>query len=176
MGIFTMTNTSTEKDRMKLEYERYINEHVANVQKACEKFGPQICEYLNIDYNLLLKKVKDHDCSKWSKEEFEPYRQYFNPVKGETKDQDSFDRAWNHHQKENDHHWQYWVLINDEDEPKYKAIKMCPYALGELVCDWVAMGMKFGTKSKDYYEKNKDRIIMHEDTRKALEDILEFVD
>lgn len=27
----------------------------------------------------------------------------------------SFDRAWNHHQKANRHHWQYWVLVYDDN-------------------------------------------------------------
>ena len=32
---------------------------------------------------------------------------------------DAFDVAWNHHQKRNDHHWQYWLLTPDKPRPNF---------------------------------------------------------
>ena len=37
-------------------------------------------------------------------------------------DDGSFDSAWLLHQKRNAHHWQYWVLL--EDEGNTKALEM----------------------------------------------------
>jgi hypothetical protein len=31
-----------------------------------------------------------------------------------------------------------------------------------MVCDWMAMSMKFGDTAKDYYENNKDKIDLPE--------------
>ncbi len=31
----------------------------------------------------------------------------------------AFDIAWNHHQKRNDHHWQYWLLTPDNPRPNF---------------------------------------------------------
>lgn len=69
-----------------------------------------------------------HDWSKFRPSEWGPYVEYFygskpDPTEDElinllrelTRDgcEANFNVAWNHHQKRNPHHWQYWLLIED---------------------------------------------------------------
>jgi hypothetical protein len=57
-----------------------------------------------------------HDLSKFRPSEWFAYVNFFYGKKIESlaKDrQEAFDRAWLHHQRRNPHHWQYWVLTED---------------------------------------------------------------
>lgn len=65
-----------------------------------------------------------HDWSKYLPSEFIPYARYFNGgyARGEQPDDVklAFDFAWLHHQRWNKHHWQSYVLHNDQAEcPKW---------------------------------------------------------
>lgn len=90
-----------------------------------------------LEYGLVWRGIK-HDWSKFLPSEWFPYVAYFygkkvpHPTtqvvsKGEfqplmltpDKVQASFDRAWNHHQKANSHHWQYWLLSPDKARPNF---------------------------------------------------------
>ena len=48
------------------------------------------------------------------KEEYFAYATYFYGKKTSQVEK-NFDYAWLHHQKENPHHWQYWLLHNDDE-------------------------------------------------------------
>ncbi len=78
-----------------------------------------------------------------------------------------FDRAWNHHQKTQPHHWQYWVLITDSDEPRLKPLPIPQRFVLEMVADWYGAGMAIsGTKDIEaWFFKNKDKIILEDGTR-----------
>jgi hypothetical protein len=114
-----------------------------------------------------------HDLSKYEPDEFEAYAEYFygewrdrnlNPVPAYIKD--SFDYAWLLHQKRNDHHWQYWVLR--EDSGALRPLAMPELAVREMVADWVGAGRAIhGMQSHalDWYNKNKDKMVLHPDTR-----------
>lgn len=90
----------------------------------------------------------------------------------------AFDRAWNHHQKFNKHHWQYWLLTNDSDEPKSRALRIpLPY-VNEMVADWCGAGQAINGKMEvwSWYEKNYDKIILHEDTRRTVDACIGFIE
>lgn len=77
----------------------------------------------------------------------------------------AFDHAWLLHQHRNPHHWQFWLLQNDEDGTY--ALPM-PYAyVLEMVCDWRGAGRAQGHGDDliPWYEKNRDKMILHQDTR-----------
>lgn len=76
-----------------------------------------------------------HDLSKFLPDEFVPYARHFygnypscDELRGDwrytytglTKEdvKREFDIAWLQHQKRNRHHWQYWVLMNDDPKPE----------------------------------------------------------
>lgn len=135
------------------EYLDYIEEHYSNVQKAWKiinkKCKGKSFRFMGDDFiwHNIDKNVKMHDMSKLSTEEFTQYRQYFFPCDYESKNEDIFNKAWEHHKSNNTHHWQNWVS-NKLDE----------HCLVEMIIDWMAMGMKFNDTAKSYYEKNKSEI------------------
>lgn len=154
------------------EYREYVDEHRANVWKAFQNILqiPSIKEEIIKAGCMqeLMNRCLEHDMSKYEKEEFEPYRQYHSPTCEEEKNiaRDKYGEAWKHHYTVNDHHWNHWV--DENNEPREMSIP----ALFELVCDWTGMGYKFGNDAYQYYQENKDNIIMHPNTRSKLESIL----
>ena len=69
------------------------------------------------------EKLVNHDQSKYDEEEYEAYDDYFYGKEGKDEDDiavidNAFDYAWLHHIHHNPHHWQYWVLVNDDDGTK----------------------------------------------------------
>lgn len=114
-----------------------------------------------------------HDLSKFRPSEFIHYALYFygpwdeDAMPGEAKD--NFDLAWLHHQHRNKHHWQYWILTQDEDEDK--VLPMPDKYREEMLADW--RGASIAITGEDntpaWYEKNKHKIKLHPDTRKWIE-------
>lgn len=160
------------------EYREYIDNHIANVQKAwliidkaTEKYnmngwGKQNSCHAHMFIDDLIKK---HDESKFSHEEFEPYRKKFYPVAGEEVDEKEFQQAWQHHQDNNLHHWQSMRAIN------YEHTLILEYTV-EMLCDWLAMAMNFGEGHRDYYNKNKDNIELQDWQHELIEEIYTALD
>lgn len=130
-----------------------------------------------------------HDRSKLWPSEFGAYAQHFYGVDKRhlngaqmpslTRDL-KFDTAWNHHQKRNKHHWQYWLLIQDEGgsipipiPSKYRR---------EMLADWrgaghAILGDEYSSISASiWYLENKDKITLHSETRAWIELQLEVSD
>lgn len=78
-----------------------------------------------------------------------------------------FDRAWNHHQKTQPHHWQYWLLITDSDEPRLKPLPIPQRFVLEMVADWYGAGMAISgvMDVEPWYLENKNKIILEDGTR-----------
>jgi len=132
-----------------------------------------------LKYRLIWQGII-HDWSKLRPSEFIPYANYFyegrENYEGYYKPSDTgdeaVDRAWLSHQHLNPHHWQYWVL--KEDEGDVKALEMPKrYAL-EMICDWRGAGKAQGNgnNTREWYKKHKDKMILHPNTRKFIEDII----
>lgn len=153
---------------MSKEYTNYILEHCENVRKA-------------YDFLVEHKIIKDeypqyiihHDLSKWTNEEFEAYDDYFYG-KSKTKDiKDAFNYAWLHHIHNNPHHWQYWVLINDEDGTQ--ALEMPEAYIIEMFCDHAAFSFKSGNleEIEKWYKDHKLNMIWHKNTKVMYENLLD---
>lgn len=80
-----------------------------------------------------------------------------------------FDEAWNHHQKRNPHHWQYWVLREDSGDTKCLAMPH-RYRL-EMLADWRGAGMAINGKddTTNWYLKNRKKMLLHPSTRAWVE-------
>lgn len=161
------------------EYLNYIEEHYNNVQKAWEilkekcKHSPFI--YDDFNYFTIDELIKNHDLSKLSNEEFIPYRKQFFPTSFEklADNKEAFDLAWRHHKENNPHHWEHWIEKHNTVMPDNydgRAQFIC------MVCDWMAMSMKFGDTPREYYEKNKNKIQLSEDFIQWLYAIFEKID
>ncbi len=163
------------------EYKEYIKNHVLNVQKAWDTMKSNQ-ECLDIISNYIQKlnmgtyismidsEIKNHDKSKYSIEEFNAYRKEFYPISQEEKDKnkENFDKAWKHHYTNNLHHWNWWYETGNADRMP------CAYVI-EMICDWEAMGYQFGNTSKEWYEKNKDKIHLGERQRKLAESLMNAI-
>lgn len=115
--------------------------------------------------------VKKHDKSKYSEEEFEGYRQFFFPTKKEEKNKELFDVAWNHHNKRNPHHWQYWILYNNKNTA-IKVLEMPLEYILEMICDWISMSVKFNNLPSTWYEENREKILLADKTKEIVEKML----
>ena len=119
-----------------------------------------------------------HDWSKFMPCEWFPYTEFFYGAKptNETWKQwskDRFDDAWLHHQHFNPHHWQHWVLKNDNGTTR--ALYMPVKFVREMVADWMGAGRAITGKweAQAWYEKNKDKMVLHVSTQQLVERLLE---
>ena len=163
----------TNKIKLKQEeYNQYIKEHRENVEKAFKELSTLWYKVgiINDDQiEALRKRVDRHDLSKYSTEEFEPYRRYFHYIDESEREnaKEDFEIAWKHHYENNDHHPEYW-----------KGEKMDDVAVMEMVCDWQAMRYKFGGGTvRDYYEENKEKKqkVINKNSIELLERLLSVV-
>lgn len=159
---------------MSKEYDKYIDEHRENVYKAfdwIESNLPDIFEpgtYAKVKEHV---SFVQHDFSKEDPEEYEAYDAYFYGKRVTKEVEENFNRAWLRHIHLNPHHWQYWVLIQD-DEPEEVLAMPIEYII-EMICDWWSFSWKSGnlTEIFDWYDKHKN-MKLHPETRRIVEDIL----
>jgi hypothetical protein len=82
-----------------------------------------------------------------------------------------FDVAWLNHQRMNKHHWQYWVLR--EDDGGTKVLEMPDVYMREMVADWRGAGRALGhPDTTAWYLENRNRILLHPYTRACVDDAL----
>ena len=85
-----------------------------------------------------------------------------------------FDKAWLHHIHMNPHHWQHFVLSQDDGE--VKCLEMPAHFAREMVSDWIGAGVAQGKTDKTsvlvWYEKNKQFIKLHDRTRELVESLI----
>lgn len=159
-------------EEMSDKYKAYVEEHVKNIKLAFNwlyQYLPDLFDYCDSD--LLGKQISSHDMSKWSKEEYDPYCEYFYGDNKTDEVKQNFDKAWLHHIHNNPHHWNYWVLI---DNGETKALPMDYFNICEMILDWWTFSWKSGNLYEifDWYDKHKDKMILHEQTRNIIEEIL----
>jgi len=81
-------------------------------------------------------------------------------------------RSQSRHFKKADHHWQYWMHLDDHGHTHY--FDMPFQCIIEMVADWIATGIgKKGRESVDgWYEKHKDQILITDRNRVYVEALL----
>lgn len=158
------------------EYNAYLMKHVNGVKKAWrEILYPSILTESDEDVESITNVadlVDNHDRSKYQKDEYEAYLNYFYPDRNNKKDSKAFDMAWLLHQKRNPHHWQYWCLIKDEGE--VVPMDMPFEYICEMLCDWSSFQFVFDPKStaNKWYSDNKKKMTLSDNTRKKVERLL----
>ena len=147
------------------KYFCYVVEHKWNVLIECFKSGQ------------FLHGIA-HDLSKFLPSEFIPYARFFHDTdrtktyKKSDENNENFQKGWCYHQKRNKHHWNYWVSVTRKDE--IVAVPMPRKYIKQMIADWNGMSRKFGGLTKDYYLKNKGQMILHSETIKIIENMLEI--
>ena len=165
---------------MSKAYDDYLKEHIGGVLNAADWMirnlnvfdgmtDEEVCAFRNA--------VSYHDGSKYSSEEYNAYDAYFYGKR----DVDAFNRAWLHHIHNNPHHWQHWLLMNDDgkyrDPDKLIPLEMPKaYAL-EMVADWWSFSWRAGDLEGVFawYEEHRDNIILHPKTREFVESVLDEI-
>lgn len=149
-----------------IAYLKYLLRHKWYVFKAGRMLGAPL-------WRLFV-----HDMSKFLPSEWMPYARSFYAEDGskQYKPDLYFDNAWLGHQHRNKHHWQYWLLR--EDSGKTKALEMPFDYMIEMICDWAGAGKAITGKWEvcEWYEKNKDKIVLHGITHRQVNHWLDVFD
>jgi hypothetical protein len=163
-----------------LRYLSYVIRHKWFVLVAGIKVGAPL-------WRLLV-----HDWSKFLPREWFAYARYFygsppsrNPMYDSSefyemdmrdwkrRASDALDVAWLHHQKANAHHWQYWVLMEDNPSAgeRYRALPMPMPLVREMVADWMGAGRALTGRWEvcEWYAKNAANMVLHPSTRARAE-------
>ena len=171
---------------MSEKYDEYIKEHKTNVIKAFEWMKEKVLpesitifgEYnektiANAEYNMVYK----HDESKNDPEEYEAYDKYFYGGNRSFEVVQNFRYAWLHHIHNNPHHWQYWILNNDDPNEGEKILDMPDEYIIEMICDWWSFSWKKGDLEEifSWYDNRKEYIKMTRGTRQKVESILNLI-
>ena len=161
-------------DNMRDSYDEYLDKHINAVKIAFDWIYVNLPELIKLyDADILGAQIWTHDMSKYDDEEYFAYCEYFyGKNKEENWVQDDFDYAWLHHQHNNPHHWQYWLLR--EDNGDLKPLEMPFLDVLEMVCDHWAFSWASDNLYEifDWYEKNSEKMLLHENTRTLYEEIL----
>ena len=121
------------------------------------------------------KRYIYHDESKFTIDEYEAYEDFFyGSAVPEPEIRRAFDKAWLHHIHNNPHHWQYWVLINDDPEEGIKCLEIPGEYIIEMICDWWSFSWKANNLKLifDWYNNHKDYMKINEKSKNRIEYIL----
>ena len=157
---------------MSKQYDDYLTKHRDNVMKGYAWLKTNLSHVLTGSSDLS-QQILMHDKSKFDREEYDAYDAYFYGEKT-PEVEENFQKAWLRHIHLNPHHWQYWVLINDDPGEGEVLIEMpCNYII-EMICDWWAFSWAKGDLSEIFawYEEHSSYIRLASETRKIVEDIL----
>ena len=180
-------------DKMSIMYDKYLKNHRDAVILAYS----WIVNYLNendlqiilpnLNSKKLKKKIMDHDDSKYSHKEYFAYDEYFyGNGKNTAEGINNFNKAWLHHIHNNPHHWQYWVLIEDNNSTP-KPLDIPDNYIIEMVSDWWSFSWREYISSEDvdstisymklynifnWYDDHKDKMILTDSTRMKIEQLL----
>jgi len=131
-----------------------------------------------------------HDISKFLPSEFIPYARYFygdypsiHDVHGDSRNrvklykediEEQFNYAWLLHQNRNKHHWQWWILNNDDGTTE--ALETETKYLIEMVCDWIGAGksMSSGLAANEWFNANKGKMNLNANTFCRVDDFFNY--
>ncbi len=149
-----------------INYLRYVMRHKAAVWSGGRFVG-----------GIPIWRLLIHDWDKFMPDEWFPYAAAFYAPDGSSQyiESAAMAQAWNAHQKRNRHHWQYWLLTWDRGETT--PIPMPEADAREMVADWIGAGKAItgNPDPTEWYEKNKNKMTLHPDTRQLVERLLDDV-
>lgn len=164
-------NPSGEFTPQEKRYLAYIDDHIKKVRKSFDDRIHVIERVLNLDQadmQEMIRRVNEHDASKYSVYEFPYYRNWFYPDNGEAKDDAGFAKAWAHHYTKNDHHPEFWVSNNVPHQ-------MTDTAIAEMILDWEAMSRTFGGNPRTWFEQSGKNFPFHPKTLQTVKRALSII-
>lgn len=166
---------------MSLVYDDYIKVHIGYVSTGLrwmeENLDLSDLGITSGDFSNAHWRAANHDESKYDKEEYEAYDNYFYGGNRSFKVVQDFNYAWLHHIHNNPHHWQYWVLINDNEKEGTIALEMPKECVLEMIADWWSFSWKEGNLFEifNWYADHRAKQYIHRKSRKILERILKKI-
>lgn len=154
------------------QYLKYVLRHKWFVFWACLEYGVPIWIAILHDWDKFLPSMWFSFAACFYKPDGS--KQYI-----ETPE---FTANWNAHQKRNRHHWQWWMLTWDRGETEL--LPMTDVYRREMLADWIGAGRAIAvgnnriwlmTDTCDWYEKNKEKMKLHPDTRLWIEAQMESI-
>lgn len=161
---------------MSREYDSYLQEHKENVAKAFYWLRDNLPELLidipGVDYEHQICFA--HDASKTDPEEYAAYDRYFYGGNRSYECTQQFNYAWLRHIHKNPHHWQHWILRNDDPELGEIVLDMPYQYIIEMICDWWAFSHRQGELREifNWWKDHKDYMKLGDNTRKTVITIL----
>ena len=155
-------------------YDQYLVYHKSNVKKGFDWIKDNLPELIKPGFDFEWQIGLNHDQSKTKQDEYNAYDAYFYGGNRSFFVVQEFKKAWLLHIHRNPHHWQYWILINDDPEEGEVLIEMPYNYILEMICDWWAFSWAKGNLNEIFawYDKHKDYIKLHQNTRNTVEFIL----
>ena len=169
---------------MSYQYDIYLAQHKANVKKGFDWIHDNLPTIIanSIEYGGVIDYEwqigLNHDASKTDDDEYNAYDDYFYGNNRSFAVVQAFNKAWLFHIHRNPHHWQYWVLLRDEPDEPTECIEMPHNYVIEMICDWWAFSWKDDDRFEifDWYKEHKNHIMLHKNTRKLVEHILDEIE
>lgn len=158
---------------MSKEYDKMLETHSAAIRKAFYWIRKSLPELLidipGVDYEL---NILLHDDTKTVPSEYKAFDEYY-CGKHTKNTMQNYRMAYLEHVHRNQHHWQYWILINDDGT---KVNMDMPYEyIIEMICNWWARSWEEGDPYLifTWYEENKSKIKLSKRTKDTVEEILD---
>lgn len=167
-------NEKRKEKHVSYQYDQYLVKHKENVRKGFEWFQTNLPELVKDVPNLEWQTGFAHDQSKSEPDEYEAYDAYFYGGNRSFTVVQEYRKAWLLHIHRNPHHWQHWILINDDPKEGEILIEMPVNYILEMICDWWAFSWTKGNLQEifKWYDDHKDYMKLHPNTRKRVEEIL----
>ncbi len=154
-----------------IKHFKTITNHRHLVMKMCFELG-------------MYRQGLLHDLSKYSPTEFIPGALYYqgteSPNNAERRKK-GHSSAWLHHKGRNKHHFEYWIDYTLAPDHHIDGNKMPVKYVVEMYVDRVSASKNYqkhkytDRSALEYYEKGKNRYMMHPDTEALLVEMLEYL-
>ena len=162
---------------MSFQYDQYLTQHRANVKRGYDWLCDNLPEIIKDTVHAGYYTVYAHDKSKDEPDEYNAYDAYFYGNNRSYKVVQDYQRAWLLHIHRNPHHWQHWILINDDPKEGEIVLEMPYDYIVEMICDWWAFSWAQEKLDAifDWYQEHSKYMKLAPDTRKTVEDILDKI-
>lgn len=160
---------------MSFQYDQYLERHRSNVKRGFDWLSENLPEITKEATNAGWNAEFAHDKSKDEPDEYEHYDAYFYGNNRSYQVVQDYQKAWLLHIHRNPHHWQHWILINDDPKESEIVLEMPYDYILEMICDWWAFSWQSGDLYEifKWYEEHSKYMKLAQTTKITVEYILD---
>ena len=159
---------------MSAQYDQYLTQHRSNVRRGYEWLCKNLPDVVENVTNAGWFAEFAHDKSKNEPDEYDAYDAYFYGHNRSYEVVQNYQRAWLLHIHRNPHHWQHWILINDDPGEGEIVLEMPYDYIIEMICDWWSFSWQKEnlTEIFNWYDEHSKYMKLAPGTKATVEDIL----